>query len=97
MLYEVITAITKAYVDMMGGSISVSSMPGSGTVFTFDIPGYIPQIKEDKKQLPENKDMKALARTDLSILIVEDDMVSFDYLSILLEGVKKIHLLTTRL
>jgi len=84
-------AITKAYVDMMGGSISVSSMPGSGTVFTFDIPGYIPQIKEDKKQLPENKDMKALARTDLSILIVEDDMVSFDYLSILLEGVKKIH------
>ena len=45
-------AITKKYVDMMGGSIAVESKKGVGSTFTVEIPMELPEqvIQSEQKQ-----------------------------------------------
>jgi len=78
-------AISKAYVELLKGRILVASEKGVGTTFIFEIPGV--------KEVPQAKDASGKASTEssvpviknLNILIVEDEVVSDTYLSILLE------------
>jgi signal transduction histidine kinase/CheY-like chemotaxis protein len=68
-------AISKAYVEMLGGTISVSSTVGTGSVFSFTIP----------LQFDENEESAATASANNScefdenrtILIAEDDNINF--------------------
>lgn len=62
-------AITKRIVDMLGGSITVSSHPGQGSIFTVNIPI---EVSQEPKAAPE-------AFPDLKILIVDDDSVMCEY------------------
>lgn len=68
-------AISKAYVEMLGGSISVSSKVGVGSVFSFTIP-----LKYDNNQ-ETSSSVKSINNLEINgnktILIAEDDNINF--------------------
>ena len=77
-------SITKAYVEMLGGSISLESKMGVGSTFTFTIPEIPEAKKTDVLQKSKSiTDSEKLAK-QLKILIVEDDEINHNHLSIIL-------------
>jgi len=75
-------SIVKAYVKMMKGKISLESEPGKGSCFTVELP----VIKANKKLVIDRRPLKV--RPDKAfhkVLIVEDDDISHQHLSISLE------------
>jgi len=78
-------AITKAYVEMLGGKIWLTSFENRGSHFFFTLP-YESEVYEKKKPYttpsvsPASNPLKKL-----NILIAEDDEVSYLHLKILLE------------
>jgi len=80
-------AISKAYVEMLGGQISVESEEGEGSEFTFTIPFVIAEIKSNVTQQHKVENKTFSTKGDLKILIVEDDKDSATFLS---ETIKKI-------
>lgn len=87
-------SISRAYVEMLGGSIRVESITGKGSVFFFTIP-YKPEKLVSKAENPVNsKVIESNPVEKLKILIAEDDptadlllgVILKDYASLLLHA-----------
>ena len=72
-------AITKKYIDMMGGSIAVESKKGVGTTFTVEIPLELTEQVIQSKQ-PLHRDL-----TGVHVLMAEDNDLNAELATIILE------------
>ena len=75
-------AITKKYVDLMGGTITVDSVKGRGTSFTVEIPVELAEQSKSKPQLETVSQKKAMG---LHILMAEDNDLNAEIATMLLE------------
>ncbi len=76
-------SLSKAYVEMMGGSIWVDS-GNEGSTFFFELPVrpvFNLTLEQELAELPSSVNTEA----GLRILIVEDDPSSYDYLNLILQ------------
>ena len=74
-------SISKAYIELLGGEISLYSAKGKGSRFSFTIP-YEPAEKENQEE-PVVKD--SVSCKGKKILVVEDDVSSQEYMKAILE------------
>jgi len=82
--------ITKKYVELLSGSISLTSVENEGTTFTITLPlktaASIP-VAEKAAKKPESKILpKMKASEKPKILYVEDDVVALQFISIILKA-----------
>lgn len=79
--------ISKAFVEMLGGRLSVTSVEGKGSTFTFTLPYTKNEYVELEPQVNTivNNIEKIESLENLSLLIVEDDEVSSELLKTILE------------
>jgi PAS domain S-box-containing protein len=80
-------SIAKSYVEMLGGEIWVESEEGKGSIFYFTIPYNA--VSEEKIEIinavsAEHKDVQL---RNLKILIVEDDEISYSFLTRILQKI----------
>jgi CheY-like chemotaxis protein len=81
-------SISKAYVEMLGGEIGVTSVYGKGSIFTFTIPlVYDESSKEKIVSSDDNLDVDFERKT---ILVAEDDNINYLLLKTILERKKHI-------
>ena len=75
-------AITKQYVDMMGGTISVESKKGSGSTFTVELPMEL-TTKENvvQQEAPQMKD----SLNGIRVLLAEDNELNAEIAEVQLE------------
>ena len=74
-------AITKKYVDMMGGSIDVESKKGVGSTFTVEIPMELPeQVIQSEQKQHLHRDL-----TGIHVLMAEDNDLNAELATIMLE------------
>ena len=66
--------ITKDLVELMGGAINCSSVPGEGSCFSFTLPRSQPSISDASSQLTaDNLNYSATPLTTKKILYIEDN------------------------
>ncbi|MBW4436382.1 MAG: ammonium transporter [Pleurocapsa minor GSE-CHR-MK-17-07R] len=74
-------AISKAFCEMMGGDITVSSVYGEGTVFTVQLPATVTrdaQAAESTLTERETNEMAAVRAGEFKVLVIDDDVVVRD-------------------
>ncbi|MFN8206167.1 MAG: ATP-binding protein [Bacteroidales bacterium] len=83
-------SISKAFVELMGGKMSVQSAPGKGSEFSFSIPKMETTHVEYQAEYADERQLDLSMRT---ILLVEDDEISKLYMMELLHptGASVIH------
>lgn len=74
-------SISKSYIEMLNGEITLESNEGQGSKFRFTIPLTI----NNKKQVNKETNIKNIDYSKFKILIVEDEEVAMDYLTIILK------------
>jgi PAS domain S-box-containing protein len=84
--------ITKKFVEIMGGSISVESEFGKGTTFTVIFPAFDPDFiveKEEKKETKttDKKNYESLKDKQFKIMVIEDDEINKKMVRIFLKGI----------
>ncbi|HYX08040.1 MAG TPA: PAS domain S-box protein [Bacteroidales bacterium] len=72
-------SISKAFVEMMGGKISLDSIPGEGSTFLFSIP-FEPVSKPSKSSSSEAKNSIFSDFNKHTVLIAEDEAMNYLYL-----------------
>ena len=78
-------AITKSFIDLMGGTIRVDTEKGSGTKFTicFALP-----ICDEEKIVPETaREEEKIAFTGKKLLVVDDNPINIEIACMLLQSV----------
>ncbi len=80
-------AISRAYAELLGGTLSVDSVVGEGSTFKLRLKTKSKELKSTAKQLPGQFDFRALKK--LNIIIAEDESFSDAFLSIILKDVGK--------
>jgi PAS domain S-box-containing protein len=73
-------AISKAYIEMLDGEIEVASLIGTGSTFSFTIPVAI--VEQELNE--EEATLSLVAVSNLRILVADDDLISQEFLSIIL-------------
>jgi PAS domain S-box-containing protein len=76
-------SISKAYAQLLGGNLWVESQKGEGSTFYFNI-DYIPAEKRDKETGITPLDATERSKNEATILVAEDDEISFTLLEIML-------------
>ncbi len=80
-------AISKAYINMLGGEISVQSQQGIGTTFKFWIPLQYETL-ERNKTLENPKTVALILDDSIKILVAEDDNINFMLIKQMLKSEK---------
>ena len=89
-------SITRAYVERMGGSISVKSELGKGSTFTFTVQ-YKNSLKGQTEVVEPQIKERAVTK-NLTILIVEDEEINWLYLNEILKSrARTLHALNAKM
>jgi signal transduction histidine kinase/CheY-like chemotaxis protein len=78
-------ALTRRFCQMMGGDVSVHSLPGRGSVFTIQLPATVTEsineaISTERHQAPVDGpgNAEALPETGTCVLVIDDDPLQRD-------------------